>query len=78
MRFNVKRHKKTAWITCGITKSINHRNKLHKILRQTNSDAFCYSKKQTAFNRYRNELKKTITRGKRLHYKTFSITLNIT
>ena len=70
VRFNVKRHKKTAWITSGIIKSINHRNKLHKILRQTNSDAFCYIEKQTAFNRYRNELKKTITHAKRLHYKT--------
>ena len=67
VRFNVKRHKKTAWITSGIIKSINHRNKL---FRQTNSDAFCYIEKQTAFNRYRNELKKTITHAKRLHYKT--------
>ena len=51
VRFNVKRHNKTAWITSGIIKSINHRNKLYKILRQTNSDAFCYIEKQTAFNR---------------------------
>ena len=44
VRFNVKRHKKIAWITVtsGIIKSINHRN---KILRQTNSDAFCYIEK---------------------------------
>ena len=70
VRFNVKRHKKTAWITSDIIKSINHRNKLHKILRQTNSDAFCYIEKQTAFNQYRNEFKKTITHAKRLHYKT--------
>ena len=34
------------------------------------SDAYCYVEKQTAFNRYRNELKKTITHAKRLHYKT--------
>ena len=54
----------------GIIKSTNHRNILHKILRQTNSDAFCYIEKQTAFHRYRNELKKTITHVKRLHYKT--------
>ena len=54
VRFNVKRHKKTAWITSGTIKTINRRNKLHKILRQTNSDAFCCIEKQTTFNRYRN------------------------
>ena len=58
-------------MTRGIIKSINHRNKLYKILKQTKSDAYCYVEKQTAFNRYRNELKKTITYAKRLHYKTF-------
>ena len=65
VRFNDKRHKKTAWITSGIINSINHRNKLYKTLRQTNSGAFCYIEKQTVFNRYRNELKKTITHAKR-------------
>ena len=33
VRFNDKRHKKTLWITRGIIKSINHRNKLYKILK---------------------------------------------
>ena len=68
VRFNDKRHKKTAWITSGITKSINHRNKLYKIHRQTNLDAFCYIEKQTAFIGYRNELKRTITPAKRFCY----------
>ena len=29
VRFNEKRHKKTAWITNGIIKSTNHRNNLY-------------------------------------------------
>ena len=76
VRFNVKRHKKTAWITSDIIKSINLRNKLHKLFRQTNSDALCYIEKQTAFNRYRNKLKKTITHAKRLHYKAIFNNVN--
>ena len=28
VRFNKKKHEKTPWITAGIIKSINHRNKL--------------------------------------------------
>ena len=45
VRFNDKRHKKTLWITRGIIKSINNRNKLYKILKQTKSDAYCYVEK---------------------------------
>ena len=46
------------------TKSINHRNKLYKNLKQFKSDSFIYTEKQLYFNRYRHELKKTITHTK--------------
>ena len=57
-------------MTNGILKSINHRNKLYKNLKQFKPDSFIYTEKQLHFNRYRNELKKTITHAKR-SYKDF-------
>ena len=35
VKFNKKKHKKTPWITVGILKSINRRNKLYKSLKKT-------------------------------------------
>ena len=69
VKFNGKRHKKSPWITNGIIKSINHRNKLYKKLKQTKPDSFAYIEKQTHFNRYRNNLKKIMLHAKRSHYK---------
>ena len=46
VRFNKKNHKKTPWITAGILKSINHRNKFHKNLKQTQIDAINYVAKK--------------------------------
>ena len=45
VRFNVKKHKKTPWITTGILNSINRRNKLYKVLKQTKTDAISYETK---------------------------------
>ena len=56
-------------MTNGILKFINHRNKLYKNLKQFKADSFIYTEKQLYFNRYRNELKKTITHTKRSYYK---------
>ena len=46
VRFNDKKHKKTPWITTGILNSINRRNKLCKVLKQTKTDAISYAKKK--------------------------------
>ena len=69
VKFNRKKHKISPWITNGILKSINHRKKLYKNLKQFKPDSFIYTEKQLYFNRYRNELKKTITHTKRSYYK---------
>ena len=69
VKFNGKRHNKSPWITDGIIKSINHRNKLYKKLKQTKPDSFVYIEKQTHFNRYRNNLKKIMLHAKLSHYK---------
>ena len=69
VKINVKKHKKTPWITNGILKSINNRNKLYKKLKQSRIDSVDYITKKTEFNKYRNTLSKTITNAKRVYYK---------
>ena len=69
MKFNKKKHKKNAWISVRIIRSINHRNRLYKHLKQMKTDSFDYVIKKADFNRFRNVLKKTITHAKRLHFK---------
>ena len=69
VKFNKKKHEKNAWISVGITRSINHRNRLYKHLKQLKTDSFDYVIKKADFNRFRNVLKKTITHAKRLHFK---------
>ena len=68
VRFNVKKHKKAPWISTGILNSINRRNKLYKVLKQTKTDAISYATKKSNFNRYRNILSKTIAFAKRTYY----------
>ena len=68
VRFNDKKHKKTPWITTGILNSINRRNKLYRVLKQTKTDAISYATKKINFNRYRNVLCKTIAFTKRKYY----------
>ena len=69
VKFNAKKHKKSPWITNGILKSINNRNKLYKKLKQSRIDYVDYITKKTEFNKYRNTLSKTITNAKRVYYK---------
>ena len=47
-------------------------------VKQYKPDSFMYTEKQLQFNRYRNELKKTITHAKRSHYQDlFKETLQV-
>ena len=52
----------------GILNSINCRNKLYKVLKQTKTDAIRYATKKSNFNRYRNILSKTIAFAKQTYY----------
>ena len=56
-------------MTNSILKSINHRNRLYKNLKQFKPDSFIYTEKQLYFNRYRNELNKKVNHTKRSYYK---------
>ena len=76
VKFNSKKHKKNPWMTVGILKSINQRNKLYKKFKQTSINSISYVAKKTMFNRYRNTLKKTITLAKLVYYKNILIVIN--
>ena len=78
VKFNRKRHNISPWMTNGILKSINHRNRLYKNLKQYKPDSFMYTEKQLQFNRYRNNLKKTITHAKRSTTKIYLNNSNLT
>ena len=69
-KINRHKHKINKWITRGILKSINTKNKLYKQLVQTskrNVDAYEHLK--VRFNRYRNILKHSIKDAKRIYFQ---------
>ena len=69
VKFNKKKHKKNSWISVGIIRLINHRNRLYKDMKQMKIDSFDYVIKKSDFNRFKNVLKKTNTHVKRLYFK---------
>ncbi len=68
VKFNKRKHKLSPWITFGIIRSINQRNKLYKKLKQTNTDHTNYGDNRITFNRYRNLLRKLINNAKKTYY----------
>lgn len=68
VKFNKKKHKITPWITYGIIRSINQRNKLYKKMKKTNVTHVNYTTRRNTFNDYRNTLRKTIANAKKLYY----------
>ena len=68
IKFNKKKHKKSLWITNGIIRSINHRNRLYTKLKQTHVYNVNYITRRCNFNKYRNLLRKVIDSAKKIHY----------
>ena len=68
VKFNRRKHKKDPWITFGILRSVNKKNKLYKCLKQTKSDSTIFEERKQRFNRYKNTLRKTIAQAKKLYY----------
>ena len=65
VKFNRRKHKKDPWITFGILRSVNKKNKLHKCLKLTKSDSAIFEERKQQFNQYKNTLRKTITQTKK-------------
>ena len=61
IKFNKYKHKKNTWITRGILKSIKTKNKLYKVLRQTDTeDVEAFESIKIRFNRFHNILHQSI------------------
>ena len=73
IKFNKYKHKKNKWITRGILKSIKTKNKLYKVLRQTDTeDVEAFESIKIRFNRFHNILRQSIKEAKRIYFvRTF-------
>ena len=58
VKFNKKKHKKFPWMTNGILKSINSKDKLYKRLVNTPVNSLQYNTIKTNFNTYQNIIQK--------------------
>ena len=78
VRFNKKKHKKAKWLTNGILKSINIKDKMYKILAKAdNVNEAAYTNLKAEFNAYKKTLRRSINEAKRLYYmRTFELYRN--
>ena len=70
VKFNRKKHKKYPWMTYGILKSVNHKNKLYINLMKINKDLPLFHNKKQEFNVYKNTLRRLINQAKNISFST--------
>ena len=68
VKFNRRKHKRDPWITFGILRSVNKKNKLYNCLKLTKSDSTILEERKQRFNQYKNTLRKTITQAKKNYF----------
>jgi hypothetical protein len=68
VKFDKHKHKKTKWITSGIIRSINFRDRLHMKLRKTDVNNAIYDTLATNLKTYNKILKKLIREAKKNYY----------
>ena len=72
-----KVHEDNPWMTTGILKSINAKDKLYKVLNQTSRESLNYSNMQTNFKTYLNIIGRSIMFAKQDYYqRMFNTFLN--
>jgi hypothetical protein len=76
VKFNKHKHKKKEWITYGIIKSINYKDKLYKTLINTPITDPKYDVLKTNLQTYKKILKKSIVQAKKLYYQNRFDTCN--
>ena len=64
-----KKHKINPWLTAGILKSINSKDKLYKTLVQTSKDSTDYPVLLSNFKVYKNIIRRSIMHAKRDYYR---------
>ena len=73
VKFNRKKHKKDPWMTYGILKSVNHKNKLSKNLMKINKNLPLFGNKKQEFNVYKNTLRRLINQAKNISLKKIEV-----
>ena len=68
VRFDRKKHKINPWLTAGILKSINTKDKLYKTLLQTPKDSQNYPALLSNLKSYKNIIRRSIMHAKRDYY----------
>ena len=78
VRYGKKNHKSSKWITNGILKSINTKDRMYKkLLRAKISNSESYATLKAEFKAYQSSLRSRIKEAKRLYYiKVFNIYKN--
>ena len=70
VKFNKHKHKKSKWITNGILKSLNHKDKLYKKYRSTPLNTPEYETNKINYKTYNNILKRNIKEAKKRYYES--------
>ena len=70
VKFNGRKHKKTSWITIGLIKSINFRDKLYRQLKLSNDQTELYQSVKQNLKTYNLILKQAIKNAKCNYYIT--------
>ncbi len=70
VKYNKHKHKKSDWITYGIIKSIDFRDRLYCKLRKTKPETLEYHNIKTNLDTYNKILNKSIRLAKQIYYKS--------
>ena len=78
VRYDKKKHKSSKWITNGILKSINTKDRMYKkLLKAKISNSESYATLKAEFKAYQSSLRRSIKEAKRLYYiKVFNMYKN--
>ena len=78
VRYDKKKHKSSKWMTNGILKSINTKDRMYKkLLRAKISNSESYATLKAEFKAYQSSLRRSIKEAKRLYYnKVFNMYKN--
>ena len=69
VKYNKRKHKKSKWITTALLNSINIKDRLYKIMIQSDwQDITFYNELKSQYKRYRAVLRKSIREAKRLYH----------
>ena len=76
IKFNKRKHKKQPWITTGIIKSINEKDKMYKMLIKLSPNSIAYQDLKINLQTYKQIIRRSIKEAKRHYFQTFFLRYN--